>query len=418
MPLTCHTLTHLYDSEDPYDRVMGNIHFVNALMERHFTVEEIPDEALQSYYVDYYLSQVNNGGLSQFVYNSRWSPVTIERVRRGLASMGATAHLALFEELARMVSAVKPDDLSAYFESGYFGDGVPVRDHLETLSSRFFTLDKREDLIALNHAYLGRLSAQVIDHAEWESTMDALGATLPDREARRQAAETAAEAARSAEERGIRSICGDLGGEFDCLTAMSPAVWQGRPTLEWHFLLTDGRHYFAVFAGGQMAIVDDNKQVVVTSPFDTSAADEATATEEPVDDEESGDEEDPGSLYEGIQLFERAPNAVRPGPYCNETSTELTAPISKEQMLDWVKSHLGSLEPHTTYPWDFVAPTECGWTMVHLMPMGGPMYLGLEDTPGKWPSSRAVAQALADHFRVEVTLMSGGNEEVVTPARR
>ena len=194
---------------------------------------------------------------------------------------------------------------------------------------------------------------------------------------------------------------------------MSPADWRGRPTLEWHFLLSDGRHYFAVFVDGEMSIVDDNQQVVVTRPFATAVADEASAEES----EDDGDEEDPGSLYAGIQLFERAPSAVRPGPYCNETSTELTAPITLEQMSDWVKSHLGALEPHTTYPWDYVAPTECGWTMVHLMPMGDTTYLGLEDTPGKWPSSRSVAQALADHFRVAVTLMSGGREEIVQPTR-
>jgi hypothetical protein len=42
----------------PYDIVYSNITFVNGLLAEHFREEEIARDALRSYYVDYYLDQV------------------------------------------------------------------------------------------------------------------------------------------------------------------------------------------------------------------------------------------------------------------------------------------------------------------------------------------------------------------------
>lgn len=59
-------------SDDPCDLISSNIDVVNALLNEHLNPDEISIDALRSYYVDYFLSQLNNGGFSQFVYNSRW----------------------------------------------------------------------------------------------------------------------------------------------------------------------------------------------------------------------------------------------------------------------------------------------------------------------------------------------------------
>ena len=84
---------NLWDSKDACDRVQGLVDWVNRVrFDCFYEEEEIPATALQSYYVDYYLTEVYNGGLSQFVFNSRWNPKTIAFVRDGLAAMGADRH--------------------------------------------------------------------------------------------------------------------------------------------------------------------------------------------------------------------------------------------------------------------------------------------------------------------------------------
>src|SRR6266700_3596257 len=89
-----------FRGDDPSEIVESNVSFLNALFEEHLTAEEVSADALRSYYVDYYLAQVNNGGFSQFVYNSRWSPLMNGFIRDGLSAMKAVGHLALFNENA------------------------------------------------------------------------------------------------------------------------------------------------------------------------------------------------------------------------------------------------------------------------------------------------------------------------------
>src|SRR5689334_17880630 len=48
-------------SSDPYDIIQSNLDFVNALFAEHVDAGEVSTEALKSYYVDYYLAEVNNG---------------------------------------------------------------------------------------------------------------------------------------------------------------------------------------------------------------------------------------------------------------------------------------------------------------------------------------------------------------------
>lgn len=57
--------------DDPSATVESNISIVNGMFERHFKASELHPDALRSYYLDYFAAQVDNGGFSQFVYNSR-----------------------------------------------------------------------------------------------------------------------------------------------------------------------------------------------------------------------------------------------------------------------------------------------------------------------------------------------------------
>jgi hypothetical protein len=99
--------------------VLSNVRVVNALREEYLRNEEISEDALRSYYVDYYLAEVENGGFSQFVYNSEWDPEIVSRVRAGLPAMGAVKHRAWFDARARRVDALGDKGIRAFLDGEY-----------------------------------------------------------------------------------------------------------------------------------------------------------------------------------------------------------------------------------------------------------------------------------------------------------
>lgn len=168
--------------DDPGEIVGSNVWFVNALFDQYLTADEIAADALSSYYVDYYLAQVNNGGFSQFVYNSRWSPLVLRLVRKGMLAMGAKRHLEVFERGAKLVEAFGPDRLRAYFASEYFGEN-PDRDELNAPNDEFSAVEEVEDLLALNAAWLRKHPRLCPLPTEEDMRREARrrGAALPDR---------------------------------------------------------------------------------------------------------------------------------------------------------------------------------------------------------------------------------------------
>jgi hypothetical protein len=247
-------------SADPYDIVYSNIEFVSALFGEHLRADEIAPDALRSYYVDYYLAQVSNGGFSQFVYNSHWSPRMNGFIRDGLAAMKAVGHLALFNESAALVDRLGADGLQAFLESELFGTN-PTRDALDANNDRFYTLLETEDLIALNATWLRSLPGLKVKTAdEIKAEIARRGTALPDREER-------ARAARVNEPRYlklIRALTAKAGHELSRVTAGDPNhQHNGQRVVAWHFL-TDKGHHYMVDADGKAVMFDGTTKVVVT----------------------------------------------------------------------------------------------------------------------------------------------------------
>ena len=61
------------DSGNPQDIINSNISVINLMREEGVDDEFIHEDALLSYYLDYYTSQYTEGNFAQFVYNSRWN---------------------------------------------------------------------------------------------------------------------------------------------------------------------------------------------------------------------------------------------------------------------------------------------------------------------------------------------------------
>jgi hypothetical protein len=131
------------DSDDPdNDIVQSNIEFVNSLFGQYYMIDEVSQDALRSYEVDYYLSQMLNGGFAQFVKNSNWTPPTVRLVREGLIAVGATGHLELFEEGVALVVSLGETGLKSFFVTKIRDYAKSTeRELLAAIDDRFFKLD-------------------------------------------------------------------------------------------------------------------------------------------------------------------------------------------------------------------------------------------------------------------------------------
>lgn len=249
-----------FASADPYDIVYSNIEFVNALFGQHLRTDEIATNALRSYYVDYYLAQVNNGGFSQFVYNSHWSPRMNLFIREGLLAMVALGHLRLFNENAALVERMGAERLQTFLESEYFGTNAE-RDALNANNDRFSKLSETEDLIARNASWLRSLSVlKVMTADEIKAEVARRGAALPDREERvRAAIENEPRYLKL-----IRALIAKAGHELSRLTVGDPDhQHNGERVVAWHFL-TDKGHHYMVDAGGKAVMFNGTTKEMVT----------------------------------------------------------------------------------------------------------------------------------------------------------
>jgi hypothetical protein len=240
------------ESKDAYDVIWSNVDFLNALFAAYIGEAEVSRDALMSYYVDYYLAQVNNGGFSQFVYNSRWDPEVVGRVRKGLGAMNAKRNLALFEEGAALVSSLGEAKLKTFLASEYFGDNR-LRDQLAAIDDRFFDLQKDEDLIRLNSAWLKRHpKLVVVSKSELTKEVAKRAAAVPDRAVR----EKRALDAEPQFTKLIRLLCAKTGQTLERITAGDPThKYQGKEVLAWHFI-TDKGHHYMVEADGKAMMFD------------------------------------------------------------------------------------------------------------------------------------------------------------------
>jgi hypothetical protein len=114
-----------------HNRVQALVVFVNDLVERYFNYEELPPKVVQSYYVDYYMVQVLNGDIHQFVWNSRWHALIVESVSAGLHEMGVHDQAILFNKVRDFVERDRAR-LNAFLESDY-GSSADT-EYMEALS--------------------------------------------------------------------------------------------------------------------------------------------------------------------------------------------------------------------------------------------------------------------------------------------
>ncbi|MGJ4931374.1 DMP19 family protein [Bradyrhizobium sp. HKCCYLS2038] len=133
------------------DLVEDVVDFVNWALESAYLVPgEIAPEAFWSYYADYYRAEVNNGGHSQFAFNSDMNETALDNCRRGLEAMGASDYLVIFNEFLAIMQG-EPERAEAIRDRIRFQTIDP---DIRALDDRFFKL---RNMTALNAAWLRTL---------------------------------------------------------------------------------------------------------------------------------------------------------------------------------------------------------------------------------------------------------------------
>ena len=240
---------------DRHDVVASNVEVVNAMFRALLRADEIAVEAVQSYYVAYFDAQVNNGGFSQFVYNSRWNEQVVRHVRAGLIAMAANRDM--FEAGADFIAHAGGEWLERYFAGDYFGDN-PARDKLDQAVPGEIAAT-----LAGSHAtWLRALPNLVIaDAADIAAEIERRAIALPDRAAR-------IEKSRAAEPRGLRltrALCERAGHVFERRTAAAQRSLDGVKLWCYFFLTDRGPHFMIDLGTRAMMFATDRSEVIDAS---------------------------------------------------------------------------------------------------------------------------------------------------------
>jgi hypothetical protein len=187
-----------WDAAYGEDKVQAVVEYVNGLLQRYFSLDELPPNAVRSYHADYYMAQVLNGNIHQFVHNSRWSPRIVENVSAALDTFGLVHQAALFCEVRDFIERDRPR-LEGYLANRYGSPATrPYMDDLARIGGDFFERfiahpdgDKtgaRQISIA-NAAWISSWpETRWVSAAVFEQELDKLETVIPDLPARKRRA--------------------------------------------------------------------------------------------------------------------------------------------------------------------------------------------------------------------------------------
>jgi hypothetical protein len=262
------------------DVVDANVDVVNAMYAELLDVEEIAENALRSYYVDFYLTQSLEGGFAQYVFTAPEREDIDAYIRAGLASMGAVAHLDLFNRTVAAFDSLSEDDADTYLDGDADGEAALDTDgeagaseavrQLEELDVEFEELLETEDIIALNAAWLrGQENLLVLDAEELDRHIVERVARIPNLEERQ--AEAAEDARLDAPEfeLTIRELCDVAGHTLQKITMGDPNYdHNGERTLAWQFSTDQGEFLMVEDDDEAYMIHPDTKEIVAAVEFE------------------------------------------------------------------------------------------------------------------------------------------------------
>ncbi|MBT2532664.1 hypothetical protein J7E83_11130 [Arthrobacter sp. ISL-48] len=248
--------------------VDANVAVVDAMHRELLQSDEISPVALRSYYVDFYLTQSLEGGFAQYVFTSVDRDESDALIREGMAAMGATAHLELFNRTAAAFGGLSEEDSERYLDGGLDEDEVApdgVR-RMEELDGDFEQLLESENITALNAAWLrGQEGLLVLDEEELSTHIEGLVALIPDLAERQAKADVEALEDAPDFEIIIRELCDISGYALQKITMGDPNyLHHGEKTLAWHFS-TDHGDFLMVEEDDEAFMINPETEEIVAA---------------------------------------------------------------------------------------------------------------------------------------------------------
>lgn len=256
------------------DVVDSNVNVVNQMYQELLNSDEIALPALNSYFVDFYLTQALSGGFAQYVFTAPEREEVDEYVRAGLEAMGAERHLDLFNRTAAAFDALTEEEAEAYLDGELDESETPVPAvvALDELDGEFEALLEEEDIIDLNAAYLRDQSELlVLSEDEIGEHIAARVAQIPDLAERQAEAEEEALANAPEFEVIIRELCDVAGYSLEKITMGDPNYeHDGVKTLAWHFSTDHGDYLMIEDDDEAFMIHPETKEIIAAVEFEES----------------------------------------------------------------------------------------------------------------------------------------------------
>lgn len=259
------------EAKDPGQLIAYNIRFCDYMVYRaHFRPEEMMPEPMWSYQVDYYVSEVRNGGHGQYIGNSRiacgFMDGTIRCVRQGLSAMGAFDCREIYEDMLALL-ALDAARTASIANSCGFGRSDPA---VEALDRRFRAIGGAHPLMQANRDFLvGLPYLRIVPQEHWQAEVERLGRLNPFGKERQEAAARA----REENHRGLPQmrqaelLCQKAGQEFIRFTCISTQCrLDGMPVQGWHLQTSEGLAV-AFFLPGEALLCRHDKVVADDGVF-------------------------------------------------------------------------------------------------------------------------------------------------------
>ncbi|CAA6808661.1 MAG: Unknown protein [uncultured Sulfurovum sp.] len=119
-----------------YEIIASNTEYITKLFQNNLSEDQISENALKSYYVDYYHSHIIHGGFHNFINEFKKNYKILYYIRLGLKALSAEKHLKLFNAIFPEVK----EKSSIY--------------NTNKLDMAFNKLEKYENLVTLNYQWL------------------------------------------------------------------------------------------------------------------------------------------------------------------------------------------------------------------------------------------------------------------------